>query len=96
MTFKNKNALIQFPIRHEEAYDVNLKKAHEPQMVAEKGIKKEVQISLNLFFYNSIENDYFTLSKIALKASGLFIAKSARALRLRPISDLFNLPMNCE
>ena len=39
---------------------------------------------------------YFTFSTIALNASGWFIAKSARTLRLISISFFFNNPINCE
>ncbi len=39
---------------------------------------------------------YFTLSTIALNASGWFIAKSAKTLRFNPISLAFTLPINCE
>ncbi len=39
---------------------------------------------------------YFTLLRMALKASGWFIARSARTLRFNSIPDAFTLPMNCE
>jgi hypothetical protein len=39
---------------------------------------------------------YFTASTTALKASGLFIAKSAKTLRFKPISLLVNLPIKTE
>lgn len=38
--------------------------------------------------------DYFTLSTIALKASGLFMARSARTLRLISIPALCRAPIN--
>jgi hypothetical protein len=41
-------------------------------------------------------DSYFTASITALKASGLFIAKSANTLRFKPISLAANLPINCE
>ena len=37
---------------------------------------------------------YFTFSTIALKASGLFIAKSAKTLRFKSILLAFILPIN--
>ena len=37
---------------------------------------------------------YFTWSMMALKASGLFMARSARTLRLISIPDLVSLSMN--
>ena len=43
-----------------------------------------------------IEIGYLTLSTIALKAAGLFIARSARTLRLISIPALCNAPINCE
>ncbi len=42
------------------------------------------------------DESYFTLSTIALKASGLFIARSARTLRLISIPALWMRPINFE
>ena len=39
---------------------------------------------------------YFSLSTIALKASGLFIAKSAKTLRFNSILLVLSFPINCE
>ena len=44
-----------------------------------------------LFCYNKI---YFTFATIALKASGWFIAKSARTLRFNSMLLAFNAPIN--
>jgi len=41
-------------------------------------------------------SNYFTLLTIALNAAGLFIARSARTLRLISIWALLSLPINCE
>ena len=45
---------------------------------------------------NILLNVYFTFSTIALNASGLFIAKSAKTLRFNSMLLAFNLPMNTE
>lgn len=45
-----------------------------------------------LFFFKS--KGYFTFSTIALNASGSFIAKSAKTLRLRPMWFVLSLPMS--
>ena len=45
-----------------------------------------------LLFYFS----YFTLSTMALKASGLFMARSASTLRLISIPAFERAPINCE
>ena len=50
---------------------------------------KSLKISEILYYY-------FTASTTALKASGLFIAKSANTLRFKPISLAFNLPIKTE
>ena len=42
----------------------------------------------------TITRTYFTWSTMALKASGLFKARSARTLRLISIPDLVSLSMN--
>ena len=64
-------------------------------------LKSKKPRNLRGFFFTS-EYDtigclpYFTLSTIALKASGLFIAKSAKTLRFNSILCVLSFPINCE
>ncbi len=53
-------------------------------------------LQLFLFSCLSKRKAYFTLATIALKASGLFKARSASTLRLISIPALASLPMSAE
>lgn len=46
------------------------------------------------FYCTLLYSNYFTLATIALKAAGLFTARSARTLRLISIPALWRLPIN--
>ena len=54
----------------------------------------EISFSISITFQS--KEFYFTLFTIAVKASGWFIAKSARTLRLMSISFLCNAPIKRE
>ena len=47
-------------------------------------------------FMNALKFLYFTFSTIALKAWGLFMARSASTLRLISIPALWRAPISCE
>ena len=47
-------------------------------------------------FMNALKFLYFTFSTMALKAWGLFMARSASTLRLISIPALWRAPISCE
>ena len=57
--------------------------------------KKQPEKTRAVISYERV-NYFLTLSTIALKAAGLFIARSARTLRLISMPALCNAPINCE
>ena len=67
------------------------------QLLFQNNKKKSRNLSIAALFMSL--NDvfaYFTLATIALKASGLFRARSASTLRLISIPALASLPMSTE
>lgn len=62
--------------------------------VQKKSDSCESDFLISEIYYTIGETPYFTVSTIALKASGLFIAKSAKTLRFNSTLLAFNFPMN--
>jgi len=69
---------------------------HNKNKMAQKENLNHLFLNIWKIFKTESPLIYFTELITASKALGLFIAKSARTLRLRPTLFLAILPMNCE
>lgn len=76
--------------------DASFRQEYRLEQTARNQKRVAPQMRCNPSYRTDFNSFYFTLSTIALKASGLLTARSARTLRLISIPDLLKAPINVE